>query len=159
LEPSAPPGLVRPGPAARAGPAGARCPGAGDHRCVDRPPRRRGGRAVDRPRGGGRKLVPERADSRGARAPAAGAGSRARVSRLRPLAQGKAGALATQLRDAAAEEPYLTLRFIRQLVEKVEAEEGSVRRANVPLLKLLVENLASIQERAGKSPGAHAKVA
>jgi hypothetical protein len=60
----------------------------------------------------------------------------ARVARLRLLAQGKQGLLATQLRDATTDEPHLTLRFARQLLEKLEAEDVDVRRANIPLLKL-----------------------
>lgn len=61
----------------------------------------------------------------------------AKVTKLRLLAQGKQGALATELRDAAVDEPHLTLRFGKQLLEKLEAEDVDVRRANVPLLKQL----------------------
>lgn len=61
----------------------------------------------------------------------------ARVLRLRLLAQGKQGALATQLRDAAENEPHLTLRFARLYLEKLEAEDVDVRRSHVPMLKLL----------------------
>ncbi len=61
----------------------------------------------------------------------------AKVIKLRMLAQGKQGALATVLRDAAVDEPHITLRFGKQLLEKLEAEDVDVRRANVPLLKLL----------------------
>jgi hypothetical protein len=59
----------------------------------------------------------------------------ARVLRLRLLAQGKQGLLATQLRDATTDEPHLTLRFARLLLEKLEAEDVDVRRANIPMLK------------------------
>ncbi len=61
----------------------------------------------------------------------------ARVARLRLLAQGKQGALGTDLRDATVDEPHLALRFARQLLEKLEAEDVDVRRANIPMLKLL----------------------
>lgn len=73
----------------------------------------------------------------------------ARVARLRLLAQGNAGELATQLRDAASEEPYLTLRFVRQLLEQLETEDASVRAANVPLLKLVLRVLDSFAAQAG----------
>ncbi len=68
----------------------------------------------------------------------------ARVGRLRLLAQGKAGALATGLRDSAKEEPYLTLRFSKQLVEKLEAEEATVRSGNAALLKALLSALEAV---------------
>ncbi len=82
----------------------------------------------------------------------------ARAARLRMLAQGSAGALATQLRDAVKEEPFFTVRFVRQLIEKLEAEEFDVRRANVPLIKLLVPVLDAV---IGQSQGntAHGRAA
>ncbi len=82
----------------------------------------------------------------------------ARAIRLRLLAQGNAGALATQLRDAVKEEPFFTVRFVRQVIEKLEAEEVDVRRANVPLIKLMVQVLdAVIGQAQGNS--AHARAA
>ncbi|WNG33964.1 hypothetical protein F0U61_10195 [Archangium violaceum] len=75
----------------------------------------------------------------------------AHIARLRPLAQGKPGEMATQLRDAAAEEPYLTLRFVRQLLEHLEAEDADVRAANVPMLKLVIRVLDSFAAKTGGS--------
>lgn len=63
------------------------------------------------------------------------------VSRLRTLSRGKAGEMATELRNTAEEEPSLTLRFIGKLIERVEAEDAAVRAANVPLLKQLMKVL------------------
>lgn len=85
----------------------------------------------------------------------------ARVTRLRLLASGQAGALATQLRDSMAEEPFFTVRFIRLLIEKLEAEEADVRGANVPLLKLLVPVLELVHSPGAKPSGstAHARAA
>ncbi len=73
----------------------------------------------------------------------------AQVERLRPLARGRPGELGTLLRDAAAEEPYFTLRFLRLLVEKVEAEEVEVRRASAPLLRLVPAILAEVEAKGG----------
>ena len=68
-----------------------------------------------------------------------------RVDRLRLLARGRAGELATQLRDAAKDEPNLTLVFTRQLIDHIEAEDAGARRANVPLLKLLEQILTGLE--------------
>jgi hypothetical protein len=68
----------------------------------------------------------------------------ARIARLRLLARGKAGEMVTGLRDATADEPYLTLRFVRQLLEELEAEDADVRKANAPMLKLVINVLDSL---------------
>ena len=65
----------------------------------------------------------------------------ATIERLRPLSQGKPGEMATRLRDALREEPSSVLRFVRQLLENIEAEDADVRRANVPMLKHVLEML------------------
>ncbi|WNG58343.1 hypothetical protein F0U59_29065 [Archangium gephyra] len=65
----------------------------------------------------------------------------AAIERLRPLSQGKPGEMATRLRDAIREEPSSVLRFVRRLLENIEAEDADVRRANVPTLKHLLEVL------------------
>jgi hypothetical protein len=75
----------------------------------------------------------------------------AQVEKLSLLARGKPGELGTQLRDAAAEEPYFTLRFLRLLIEKLEAEEVEVRRASAPLLRLVPEILAAVEAKGGRS--------
>ncbi len=67
-----------------------------------------------------------------------------RAEKLRLLAQGKAGVLVTQLRDVGKQEPYSTLRFIRLALERLEAEEASVRAANQPLLLRLQEVLSEL---------------
>lgn len=75
------------------------------------------------------------------------------IERLRPLSQGKPGELATRLRDAIAEEPSSVLRFVRQLIENIEAEDADVRRANVPTLKGVLEVLRPLsgESRTSKS--------
>ncbi|MDY7226580.1 hypothetical protein [Hyalangium rubrum] len=82
----------------------------------------------------------------------------ARVERLRSLAAGRAGEMVTELREAASEEPYLTLRFVRQLLEKLEAEEADVRTAHIPTLKLMIGVLDSLAAREGEQ-SSHARTA
>jgi hypothetical protein len=75
----------------------------------------------------------------------------AELDRLRLLAQGRAGRLLTALRDQAPKTPYATLRFLKTLVEKLEAEEPSVRRSNLPVLQGVSSVLRSIAD--GKRGG------
>jgi len=82
----------------------------------------------------------------------------ATLDRLRPLARAKPGELATMLRDGAAESPHATLRFSRQLLERIEAEELDVRNANAPLLKQLLKSLEDVGA-AAKGPGAQSRTA
>jgi hypothetical protein len=77
------------------------------------------------------------------------------AERLQRLATGKPSLLATELRDAVADEPYFTLRFVKQLVERVEVEDADVRRANAPLLKLVVATLDDLARE--KSRGSNAR--
>lgn len=81
----------------------------------------------------------------------------AQADRLAPLAQRKTTQLLTSLRDSAIVEPYLVLRFIRQLLDKLEAEDADVRAANAGLLKGLLSVLDGLAARAGGSR-AHERV-
>jgi hypothetical protein len=81
-----------------------------------------------------------------------------RIEKLRPLSRGDAGAMATALRASQVEEPWAALRFVRGLVENLESEDGDVRRANVPTLKLLRDLLAPMTEASGQR-GGHARIA
>jgi tetratricopeptide (TPR) repeat protein len=83
----------------------------------------------------------------------------ASAERLRLLARGRAGELATALAAEVQGEPYSVLRFVRQLVEKVEVEDPDVRSAQVPTLRLLLTVLAPLVEPAGGKTNAHARVA
>jgi hypothetical protein len=74
-----------------------------------------------------------------------------RIDRLRPLSLGNPGALATTLRNVVVDEPYMTLRFIRLLIEKIEIEDPDVRAANAPLLDLLRKVLDGMIDKKGKS--------
>ncbi|MBX5484296.1 MAG: hypothetical protein IRZ16_20945 [Myxococcaceae bacterium] len=75
-----------------------------------------------------------------------------RLLRLQLLAAGAPGKLATALRDDAAEEPHAVVRFVQQLIEELETEDGDVRLANVETLKLLRRVLEPIS-----SPGPDGK--
>jgi hypothetical protein len=88
-----------------------------------------------------------------------GSGFAARAARLRSLARGEAGPLVTSLREAAAEEPQLTLRFVRQLLERIEGEDRDVRAGNLPLLKLLAELLESLAVAKEGRPAAQSRIA
>jgi hypothetical protein len=88
-----------------------------------------------------------------------GSGFAARAARLRPLAAGNAGELATDLRNAATDEPQLTLRFVRQLLERLEADEQEVRSANLPLLRQLVELLDGLATPRPGTPATQTRVA
>jgi hypothetical protein len=83
----------------------------------------------------------------------------ARVERLRSLAHGRAGEMVTELRKAASEEPYFMLRFVRELLEKLEAEEADVRAAHIPTLKLLMGVLDPLAVRGGGEQSSHARTA
>ncbi|MFL5320119.1 MAG: hypothetical protein ACJ790_10730 [Myxococcaceae bacterium] len=65
----------------------------------------------------------------------------ARVTKLRPLAEGNPGAMATQLRDELSDETHAVLGFVKQLLENIEQEDADVRRAHVPTLKLVIDVL------------------
>jgi hypothetical protein len=75
-----------------------------------------------------------------------------RIERLRPLSQGKLKEFGLELRQALTDEPFITLRFVKQLVEKVEGEGGDVRKAQAPMLALLLKLLAPLSLEEG--PGA-----
>lgn len=74
-----------------------------------------------------------------------------RVERLAPLAEGKRGAFLTQLRADLADEPNATLRFVRQLLERLEAEDGDVRVRQRPTLVGLVALLGPAAARAAET--------
>jgi hypothetical protein len=78
-----------------------------------------------------------------------GASFDVKVENLRPLSLGNAGALANRLRDAALDQPYLTLRFVKQLLERLQLESAEVRKAQLPTLKVLLEVLAQIEVSQG----------
>ncbi|MGQ0505949.1 MAG: hypothetical protein ACT4TC_11605 [Myxococcaceae bacterium] len=79
-----------------------------------------------------------------------------RALKLRPLSQGNAAALVNQLRDAMKDEPFLTMRFVRVLLERLELEEAGVRQANASLLRAVLELLEENSDSPIKSHAAAA---
>jgi hypothetical protein len=77
-----------------------------------------------------------------------GSALEARLDRLRPLAAGRPGQMLTALREQAREEPHAVLRFTRTLLERLEAEDADVRRANVPTLKGVLALLRPLLDEA-----------
>lgn len=74
-----------------------------------------------------------------------------RVALLRPLSQGKAGALVDQLVQSATDQPHALLRFVNQLLERVETEDLEVRRALTPLLRALSRALDAVSAQSNVS--------
>lgn len=72
-----------------------------------------------------------------------------KVERLALLAHGKAGDLVGALKAGAADGPYETLRFTKQLVDMLEREEAEVRRANRGLLTQLLPLLDGLANEPG----------
>lgn len=65
-----------------------------------------------------------------------------RVAILTPLSKGDAGQFITVLAERLGETPYFTRRFLKQLVERLQAEDAGLRVRHVPMLhqlKLLLE--------------------
>lgn len=60
-----------------------------------------------------------------------------RIAQLMPLAGGDLRRFSRQIRDGLAETPSETLRFIDQLVQRLELEDADVRAAHIPTLENL----------------------
>lgn len=74
-----------------------------------------------------------------------------RIATLRPLAQGNASAVMNQIRSRTITEPHLALRFVGQLLDRLEAEDKDVRQAHIPTLKLVVAVLDAFEGGLRKS--------
>lgn len=70
----------------------------------------------------------------------------AKLDRLRPLAEGDAGAMATRLRNESDEQTHAVLGFAKQFIERMEQEDADVRRANVKTLRMVAEVLKPIAD-------------
>lgn len=64
-----------------------------------------------------------------------------RSALLRPLADGDGGAFATQVLAAIDESPYFAVRFLGQFLDRLAAQETTVRARYVPVLRPLKERL------------------
>jgi len=60
-----------------------------------------------------------------------------RVEVLRPLAGGDAGAFEDMIDELLADSPYFAIRFLKQFVERVQAEDAAVRARHVPIMRNL----------------------
>jgi hypothetical protein len=78
-------------------------------------------------------------------------GRRAEV--LRPLARGDAGAFEDAMLEVLGNSPYAGRRFLRQFIERLQAEDSEVRSKHVPTLRRLKEHLEEeiAQEEASKA--------
>lgn len=69
-----------------------------------------------------------------------------RVALLDPLAAGDLGAFLTGIREGLSESPSETLRFLTQLVQRLELEDADVRADHLPTLVALRELLLPVTE-------------
>jgi uncharacterized protein (UPF0254 family) len=76
-----------------------------------------------------------------------------RIDLLRPLSKGDAGGFVTRLRKELEASPYTTLRFVKQAVQRLEAEDADVRTAHIPTVVMLRDLLEPLTPEAGKRGG------
>lgn len=74
-----------------------------------------------------------------------------RIATLRPLAQGNATSVMDQVRSRVGTEPHLALRFLGQLIDRLETEDKDVRQMHIPTLKLVVGVLDAFEAGLRKS--------
>ena len=78
-----------------------------------------------------------------------------RVEMLRPLAQGDAGLFSVNLEERFAQAPYFAIRFIRQFLERLQAQDAGVRAQHVPTLRRLKLRLEQALEQAHGGKRSH----
>jgi hypothetical protein len=74
-----------------------------------------------------------------------------RADTLRPLALGDAGAFTTQLAATLDESPYFAQRFLRQFIQRLEAQPADVRAKHLPMLYQINELLEAVVAKADGS--------
>jgi len=74
-----------------------------------------------------------------------------RLVLLRPLASGDVGRFARGIDDGLSRSPSETLRFLGQLVQRLELEDADVRAAQLPTLTSLSQLLQPLASEAGNS--------
>ena len=74
-----------------------------------------------------------------------------RAARLKLLASGRAGALVKDLADSARAEPNLTMRFVRDLLDRLEADDAGVRAAHAVMLQQIIRILDPLADDPKKS--------
>ena len=78
-----------------------------------------------------------------------------RAEVLRPLAMGDAAAFESHIAASLLEAPHAATRFLRMLVERLQAEDGEVRVAHLPTLRRLKEHLEAAVVRAADEGRQH----
>ena len=78
-----------------------------------------------------------------------------RADLLRPLARGEAGAFESAVADSLVQSPFAATRFLAQLVQRLQAEDGEVRIRHVPMLRRLKGLLEESAERAAATKRRH----
>ena len=76
-----------------------------------------------------------------------------RIELLYPLATGNIGRFLTLIRTGLSESPSETLRFLDQMVQRLELEDAGVRTAHLPTLKKmnrLLQPLMAEGEKTGR---------
>ena len=80
-----------------------------------------------------------------------------RIELLRPLAKGEQERFSGNITGALAESPYASMRFLRQLIERLQGQEFEVRARHLPMLRRLKKLLEEqLQETADKKQGGRA---
>ncbi len=74
-----------------------------------------------------------------------------RVAVLHPLAKGDIGRFAVLIRDGLSESPSETLRFLNQLVQRLELEDADVRAAHLPTLAKIRLYLLPLSSEVGNT--------
>jgi hypothetical protein len=69
-----------------------------------------------------------------------------RLALLRPLASGSGTKFASAVRDALAASPSETLRFLDQLVQRLELEDGDVRADHLAMLESVRRSVAPLAD-------------
>lgn len=76
-----------------------------------------------------------------------------RLPLLRPLAAGDSRQFVAQIRSGLTESPSETLRFLTQLVDRLELEDAEVRAAQVPTVRAVRRLLEPMTSEAAGRPG------
>lgn len=74
-----------------------------------------------------------------------------RAALLTPLASGNVGRFLRRIREGLASSPSETMRFLKQMVQRLEREEAAVRQAHLPTLKQIRMMLMPLSQESGNT--------